>query len=66
MTNFGGRTPATFFDTLLNNARPVKETASAGFHVSSAAGGVEVPFFIKNGDRIRIKTEDREYQGKEH
>jgi elongation factor P len=26
---------------------------------------VQVPLFIKNGDRIRVKTENREYQGKE-
>ena len=26
---------------------------------------IHVPLFIKNGDRIRVKTEDREYQGKE-
>ena len=27
---------------------------------------VQVPLFIKNGDKIRVKTENREYQGKEH
>jgi elongation factor P len=27
---------------------------------------VHVPLFIKNGDKIRVKTENREYQGKEH
>ncbi len=27
---------------------------------------VHVPLFIKNGDKIRIKTDSREYQGKEH
>jgi len=27
---------------------------------------VMVPLFIKNGDRIRVKTDNREYQGKEH
>lgn len=27
---------------------------------------IHVPLFNKNGDRIRIKTEDCEYQGKEH
>ncbi len=27
---------------------------------------IHVPLFIKNGDRIRVKTENREYQGKEH
>lgn len=27
---------------------------------------IHVPLFIKNGDRIRIKIENREYQGKEH
>jgi len=32
------------------------------------AGGltVNVPLFIKNGDRLRIKTENHEYLGKEH
>jgi elongation factor P len=27
---------------------------------------IHVPLFIKNGDKIRIKTDSREYQGKEH
>ncbi len=27
---------------------------------------VQVPLFIKNGDKIRVKTDNREYQGKEH
>ncbi|HUU98317.1 MAG TPA: elongation factor P [Phycisphaerae bacterium] len=27
---------------------------------------VHVPLFIKNGDKIRVSTETREYQGKEH
>lgn len=27
---------------------------------------VQVPLFIKNGDKIRVKVENREYQGKEH
>ena len=27
---------------------------------------VQVPLFIKNGDRIRVGTEHRDYQGKEH
>ncbi|MGD2110524.1 MAG: elongation factor P [Phycisphaerae bacterium] len=27
---------------------------------------IHVPLFIKNGDRIKIKTENREYNGKEH
>ena len=27
---------------------------------------IHVPLFIKNEDRIRVKTENREYQGKEH
>lgn len=27
---------------------------------------VRVPLFIKIGDKIRVKTENREYQGKEH
>ncbi len=27
---------------------------------------VQVPLFIKTGDRIRLKTDNREYQGKEH
>ena len=27
---------------------------------------VHVPLFIKNGDKIRVKTDNREYQGKEH
>jgi len=27
---------------------------------------IQVPLFIKNGDKIRVKTENREYQGKEH
>jgi elongation factor P len=27
---------------------------------------VRVPLFIKNGDRIRVGTEHRDYQGKEH
>ena len=27
---------------------------------------IHVPLFIKNGDKIRVKTENREYQGKEH
>lgn len=27
---------------------------------------IYVPLFIKNGDKIRVKTENREYQGKEH
>jgi len=27
---------------------------------------VHVPLFIKTGDKIRIKTDTREYQGKEH
>jgi len=27
---------------------------------------VQVPLFIKNGDLVRVKTENREYQGKEH
>ena len=26
----------------------------------------QVPLFIKNGDKIRVKVENREYQGKEH
>ncbi len=32
------------------------------------AGGlvVHVPLFIKNGDKVRVKTDNREYQGKEH
>jgi hypothetical protein len=25
-----------------------------------------VPLFIKNGDKIRVKTDTREHQGKEH
>lgn len=27
---------------------------------------VQVPLFIKSGDKIRVKTDTREYQGKEH
>ena len=27
---------------------------------------IRVPLFIKNGDRIRVGTADRDYQGKEH
>jgi len=27
---------------------------------------VQVPLFIKNGDKIRVGTEHRDYQGKEH
>ena len=27
---------------------------------------VQVPLFIKNGDKIRVKTDNREYVGKEH
>lgn len=27
---------------------------------------IQVPLFIKNGDKIRVKTDNREYQGKEH
>ena len=27
---------------------------------------IQVPLFIKNGDKIRVKVENREYQGKEH
>lgn len=27
---------------------------------------IQVPLFIKNGDKIRVKTDTREYQGKEH
>ncbi len=27
---------------------------------------IHVPLFIKNGDKIRVKTDTREYQGKEH
>lgn len=27
---------------------------------------VQVPLFIKNGDRIRVKTDSRQYVGKEH
>jgi elongation factor P len=27
---------------------------------------VQVPLFIKNGDKIRVKTDTHEYQGKEH
>ncbi len=27
---------------------------------------VQVPLFIKNGDRIRVGVEHRDYQGKEH
>jgi len=27
---------------------------------------IHAPLFIKNGDKIRIKTDNREYQGKEH
>lgn len=32
------------------------------------AGGlvIRVPMFIQNGDRIRVKTESRSYQSKEH
>jgi elongation factor P len=27
---------------------------------------IQVPLFIKNGDKLRVKTENREYMGKEH
>ena len=27
---------------------------------------IQVPLFIKTGDKIRVKTDTREYQGKEH
>jgi elongation factor P len=27
---------------------------------------IRVPLFIKNGDKIRVGTEHRDYQGKEH
>ena len=27
---------------------------------------IQVPLFIKNGDKVRVKTDSREYQGKEH
>lgn len=27
---------------------------------------IQVPLFIKNGDKVRVKTENSEYQGKEH
>ena len=27
---------------------------------------IHVPLFIKNGDKIRVKTDTREYRGKEH
>lgn len=27
---------------------------------------IHVPLFIKNGDKIRLRTDTREYQGKEH
>lgn len=32
----------------------------------SSGLSTQVPLFIKNGDRIKIKTDNREYQGKEH
>ena len=32
----------------------------------SSGIAIAVPLFIKNGDRIRVKTDSREYQGKEH
>ena len=55
---------------------PVAETApsehgGSGSNVykeAKLASGVtiHVPLFIKNGDKIRVKTDTREYQGKEH
>ncbi len=32
----------------------------------SSGAVVQVPLFIKTGDKIRVKTDTREYQGKEH
>jgi len=34
--------------------------------VLSSGITIQVPLFIKNGDAIRVKTDSREYQGKEH
>ena len=47
------------------------EHGSSGSNVTKEAklnGGltVRVPLFIKNGDRIRVGVEHRDYQGKEH
>jgi elongation factor P len=47
------------------------EHAGGGSNVykeATLAGGLlaHVPLFIKNGDKIRVNTETREYQGKEH
>ncbi len=32
----------------------------------SSGIAIQVPLFIKNGDKIRVRTDSREYQGKEH
>jgi len=41
---------------------------SSVYKEAKLAGGaaIHVPLFIKNGDRIRVKTDTRDYQGKEH
>ena len=43
-------------------------SGSSVYKEAKLASGVivHVPLFIKNGDRIRVKTDSREYQGKEH
>ncbi len=49
---------------------PVEHSGGASnvYKEAKLASGVtvQVPLFIKNGDRIKIKTDNKGYQGKEH
>lgn len=54
--------------TVVETAPPAHAGGDSVYKEARVASGriVRVPQFIKNGDRIRVSTDDGTYQGKEH
>ncbi len=63
--------PAAVVSEVVETAAPAKGTGTIGGNVYKDAVlktglKVKVPMFIKNGDKIRVSTDTREYLGKEN
>ena len=61
--------PPIVVQEVVDTAPPQHVGGSTNVHKEAKLNSgfvIQVPLFIKNGDKIRVKTENREYQGKEH
>lgn len=61
--------PAVMVMEVVDTARPQHAGGATNVHKEATLNCgmvIQVPLFIKNGDKIRIRTDNREYQGKEH